>query len=139
MISPERKCQLLNSYLEILPFLQWLDKEDLMKGESNSISLIQRVISYCCVSREERLWLADQINPSAISEEDKELALLSLLQSEITELLLQIDGLYEPLVQYRQCPDFTGCLFNVDDDCILFAFNSLEECIEKMKEFISSY
>lgn len=136
MISPERKQQILNQYFEALSVIDWLDNEELLSKKVQSHT--EAAINYACSSREERMWLSDQI-PSDISEEDKESLRTSRLQSEIAELLIQIDDLYEPVVQYRICPDLTGHLFNVDDECELFSFNSLEECIEKMKGFISSY
>jgi hypothetical protein len=70
-------------------------------------------------------------------------AKISKLMSELYEWFIQADDLYEYLLNLSFYPDFTGKLTAEDSDdnsnTILFEFNSLEDAVAKMKNFVQSY
>jgi len=139
MITLERKAELLSNHVKALEAMGELTSIGYMESKS-----VQELVYRCLfetgrLTEEETFWLSEQLNDQGETEESIEVKRIAKLHCEITELLMRIDAVYKPVIEFHFQPTLAGVLYNYDEGEEIFGFDSFEEAVVSMKKFLKEH
>ena len=132
MISLTRKRELLDKCVEVSQSLDILVGNNVLSRDEADKKLFE-FLHLSIFTEEESQWLLSQIGIPSEKEEEAE---IDRLLSSIVEYLIEMDSIYgEPVIHLKLYPSLGGKVSDEDGETLI-CYESLEDCVGKMQDYI---